>query len=152
MDGVAFPPNENRIFFHEDTIAFESISEKRRQSLKDEMPNLREDTLEDFVERNRTSIVLQNRFRRDPKVVLVKKKTMDEFLDEANGDDMLARQLFQKAFSYGLGIVKVSQVGFSDDGKQALLYGESWGGGGFSLFKWDGEHWRHLESGAQLVS
>jgi hypothetical protein len=128
------------------TVALGSwfLNENWLEHARPEFSTLRDDTLASFKERNQESVALPQDLSAGTGVVLVSQEELDQ-LDSATGSD---RDEFWTAFeaNYGTncGYHSFSRAGFSEDGRQALVYlsslcGSLCGGGELIL----------LERGAQ---
>ncbi|MBX7254814.1 MAG: hypothetical protein K1Y02_00535 [Candidatus Hydrogenedentes bacterium] len=117
-----------------------SLSEEIRKQLA----GLRQDTLEDFLLKNKESVTLTDTFPLKLNIVLIPNSQIKDLFQT---HDKKAYDVLKGLYPGSIGFTRVSQVGFSKDGTQALLYGvgsrgPTGGGGGITLLDWDGEVWR----------
>ncbi len=122
--------------------------------VRNQLAGLRQDTIDDFLLKNKESVTLGNEFPKDLNVILVPGKQLQEIFaaDNAKGWDTL-----KSRYPGSVGLLHVSQVGFSKDGKQALLFGAGQSGrlggsGDFVLLNWDGSVWRLAASARLWIS
>ncbi len=107
--------------------------------LKANLKGLKDETIQDYIIKNKTTMTLENKFRCDMKVILVKESKIKKILKKGWDN-------FKKKYPYSSGFIFLSRVGFNKDKTQALIYvGELWGplagGGYYILYNLENGEW-----------
>jgi hypothetical protein len=102
------------------------------------------DTIDDFIAQNKASVVLKDRFSEDVGVLLVSRREIRKVFSQGSDDGW---KEFYKRFPESGGTTNLSRVGFSKDGKQALVYiGRQAfslaGRGRLAILSWNGKNWK----------
>jgi len=114
------------------------------EEVRKQLVGLRQDTVDDFLLKNKESVTLGNEFPKDLNVVLVPDNQIHKILA---ADEVKGWAVLRTRYPGTIGMHRFSRVGFSKDGTQALLGGsgqsDSMGSsGGFALLNWDGSVWQ----------
>ncbi len=89
--------------------------------LKANLKGLQDETIQNYIIRNKTTMTLENKFRCEMKIILVKESKIKKILKKGWSN-------FKKKYPYSSGFIFLSRVGFNKDKTQALIYvGELWG-------------------------
>lgn len=113
--------------------------------LKTKLEGLTDDTLNDFIKKSKTPIVLERNFSKRLDVDFIEKEVLDSIFKNYEGWN-----LFYKTFGGTQGITTFSRIGYNKEKTQALIYigtQQGWlnGAGYYILFKYKYGRWVESE-------
>ena len=97
---------------------FTSKDDKHWDYIKQGLAQISQDTIDDFKSKNGQSSTVEDKFALTTKVTLISKAEVDKFFGEGGG----WWKAFYEKYPGSPGLITFSNVGFNNDGTQALLY------------------------------
>jgi hypothetical protein len=125
-----------------------------RQFFSKQMPQLRQDTLEDYLSHRSSQIKVATLFGERENIEF---RSEEQLSDVFKSKDRSGWNFFRQQFPDSCGILQISQPGFSGDQKQALLeIGQQqdwlWGAGICFLCEYEGGAWKIIKKVGTWVS